>query len=275
MNIQITNPKEDKYGNSKENIFLAFDDEDNYLGSAYAYPAVNHHQTYETPYIIFIGINIDDNVNKSLYEEAKQMLFDKVFSRARELRTQMPELKARIYAGFEYNVEEFAFYIKNGFEEDFSIFMEADITDDFKYTLPESIKVEDIKLNSSREFEEYKVMYDEIFITPLDSEGYKELQREKHFKHVSFSIDGRQAGGCIIFEKDGLGYIETIYVLPEERGRGLSREIMNYIFSYFLSKGLSKTKLEVWELNKRAIELYRSFGYVETGKNLMFPGITL
>ena len=37
------------------------------------------------------------------------------------------DLKARIYAGFEYNMEKLDFYIKNGFQEDYSIIMEADI----------------------------------------------------------------------------------------------------------------------------------------------------
>lgn len=39
--------------------------------------------------------------------------------------------------------------------------------------------------------------------------------------------------------------------------------------------GLNKTKLEVWELNKRAVGFYKSFGYNEVEKSLMFPGITL
>ncbi len=78
-----------------------------------------------------------------------------------------------------------------------------------------------------------------------------------------------------VFEKDGLGYIETLYVLPDVRGKGISKIIVKYIFDYFLINGLNKTKLEVWELNKRAVKLYKSFGYQEVEKSFMFPGITL
>lgn len=184
-------------------------------------------------------------------------------------------LNTRIYSGFEYDKEKLDFYIKNGFEEDYSIIMEADIPKNFAYTLPESIKVTELKFNSDQEFMEYKSMYDEIFVTPLDKDEFAEQERQRHFKNLSFIIDGRLEGGCTIFEKDGFGYVETIFVLPEKRGKGLSKIITNYIFNYLLSNGLNKTKLEVWELNKRAVELYKSFGYNEVEKNLMFPGITL
>lgn len=275
MNIEIYNSKEDQYGNSKENIFLAFGDKENYLGSAYAYPTINYHQAYETPYLIFVDINIADNMDKQLSYEVMQKLFDKVFLRAKELRMQRPNLKSRIYSGFEYNKDKLGFYIKNGFEEDYSIIMETDISKNFTYTLPESIKVREVKFNSAQELMEYKSMYDEIFVTPLDIDAFKEQEKQMYFKNLSFLVDGKLEGGCTIFEKDGFGYVETIFVLPEKRGKGLSKDIIKYIFNYFLSNGLNKTKLEVWQLNKRAVGLYKLFGYNEVEKNLMFPGITL
>ncbi|MBU5591236.1 GNAT family N-acetyltransferase [Clostridium sp. MSJ-4] len=275
MNIEICNSEEDKHGNSKENIFLAFGDNGNYLGSAFTYPTINYHQVYETPYLIFISINIGDNMDKPLSDEVRKKLFDKVLLRAKELRRQRPDLKARIYSGFEYNKNTLDFYTKNGFKEDYSIIMEAVIPKSFEYILPEKVKVVDWKINSEQDFMKYKAMYDEIFVTPLDMEVFKEQENQKHFKNLAFLIDGDLQGGCTFFEKDGFAYVETIFVLPEKRGKGLSKIIINYMFDYFISNGLNKTKLEVWQLNKRAVELYKSFNYIEVKKNLMFPGITL
>lgn len=275
MNIEIYNPQVDQYGNSKENIFVAFGDNGSYLGSAYAYPTINYHQTYETPYLIFISVNTADNINKSLIDEVNQSLFDKVFLRAKELRTQRVDLTTRIYAGFEYDKYKLDFYIKNGFEECYSIIMEADIPKNFTYTLPKNIKVRELKLSSDQEFMEYKAMYDEIFVTALDKSAYEQQEKQAHFKNFSFIIDGKLGGGCTIFEKDGFGYVETVFVLPENRGKGFSQIIMKYIFDYFQANELNKTKLEVWELNKRAVELYKSIGYYEVEKSLVFPGITL
>ncbi|TGA97682.1 GNAT family N-acetyltransferase [Sporolactobacillus shoreae] len=275
MSIKIINPQEDQYGNSKENIFLAFDETEKFLGSSYAYSTINFHQTHETPYLIMINVSCADDLELTLKNVVRQKLFDKVLSRARELREQRADLKARIYAGFEYNRDKLDFYITNGFDPDYSIIMEADIPTSFTYTLPKNVRVQELKISSDKEFLEYKSMYDEIFVTPLDRDVFIEQESERHFKNLSFFSDDKLEGGCTIFEKDGLGYVETLFVLPEKRGQGLSKCIVKYILNYFLSIGIDKTRLEVWNLNKRAVKLYQSFGYHEMKKSLMFPGITL
>jgi ribosomal protein S18 acetylase RimI-like enzyme len=275
MNFEIHNPREDQYGNSKDNIFLAFDTSGNYLGSAYAYPSINHYQTYETPYLIFIDVNVESNMDKLLYKEVRQKLFDKVNSRAKELRMKRTDLKARIYSGFEYNEDKLNFYISSGFNEDYSIIMEAQIIEDFQFDLPKNMSVVDLEIDTEKSIMEYKTIYDEIFVTPLDLDILREQSKLMHFKNLYFLKDGKPMGGCTIFEKNGLGYIETVYVLPEAMGKGISKIILTYIFQYFLSVGLKRTSLEVWQSNKRAVELYKLFGYKEVQKNLMFPGITL
>jgi len=275
MNFEIHNPREDQYGNSKDNIFIAFDTSGNYLGSAYAYPSINHYQTYETPYIIFIDVNVESNMDKLLYKEVRQKLFEKVNSRAKELRMKRTDLKARIYSGFEYDEDKLNFYINNGFNEDYSIIMETQIIEDFQFDLPKNMSVVDLEIDSEKSIMEYKTIYDEIFVTPLDLDTLRDQAKLMHFKNLYFLIDGKPMGGCTIFEKNGLGYIETVYVLPQAMGKGISKIIVNYIFQYFLSVGLKRTSLEVWQSNRRAVELYKSFGYNEVERNLMFPGITL
>lgn len=275
MNIEIKNPTKDQYGNSKNNIFLAFSDDGSYLGSSYAYPNMNHFQIEEIPYLIFIDINLEENMDKLLKDKVKQELFDKVFLRAKEIRKERPDLNARIYSGFEYDMDNMDFYMRNGFEENYSIIMEAHINEDFKYELPKEVKVIQMNLEVEEELVEYNKMHDEIFISPLDMDRFIEQSKEKCFKSLYFLVGGKRCGGCTIFQNDDLGYIETIYVLPEARGKGIAKIILNYIFNYFLVNGLNKTKLEVWELNKPAVGLYKSFGYKEVEKSLMFPGINL
>lgn len=275
MNIEIKTPTEDQYGNNKKNIFLAFSDDGNYLGSSYVYPNMNHCQIEEIPYLIFIGINLEEKVDKLLKDKIRQELFDKVFLRAKEIRKERQDLNARIYSGFEYSMDNMEFYIKNGFEEDYIIIMEAKINEDFKYTLPEDVEVVQMNLEVEEELIAYRKMYGDIFISPLDTDVFIDQSKEKCFKSLYFLVGGKTCGGCTIFESDGVGYIETIYVLPESRGKGISKIILNYIFNYFLLNELNKTKLEVWELNKHAVRLYKSFGYKEVEKSLMFPGINL
>lgn len=170
MRKEIKNPVNDEYGNSKNNIFLAFNDEGDFLGSSYVYPNMNHSQIEEIPYLIFIDINLEESLDKKLGDKVRQELFDRVYLRAKELRTERSDVKARIYSGFSKDMD---------------------------------------------------------------------------------------------------------YVLPEMRKKGIGKIILRYIFNYFLENGLERTRLEVWELNRFAVRLYKSFGYKEVEKNLMFPGINL
>lgn len=71
------------------------------------------------------------------------------------------------------------------------------------------------------------------------------------------------------------GWIETLYVKENFRGKGIAKKMMQAIHQYFMEQGMTKAKLEVWELNCRAVKLYQSFGYKEVQKNCMFPGITV
>ena len=61
MKIVIRNPEKYIPENSKENIFLAFDVNNLYLGSGFVFPYFNYEATYEHPFNIFIDVNVPSN----------------------------------------------------------------------------------------------------------------------------------------------------------------------------------------------------------------------
>lgn len=275
MSIKICNPKEASYGNTKENIFLAYDDSENYIGCSWVYPGIKYHELQETPHAIFININMKNDLDKGLEDEAKQVLFEKVFARAKEIRIERPDLKAIIYAAFFEGEELLKFYIKNGLEEGYGILMAADIPKEFKYDLPENIGVKEVVIDSEGKFKVYKEEMDEIFITPVDEGEFKEDQQKRYFNVLKFYIDGKLQGGCTVFERDGYGVIDKLYVELEARGQGVGKVIINYIFDYFISRDICKTQVLTWELNKRAVNLYKRLGYKEVKKSMMSPWIII
>ncbi len=275
MEIVIKNPNSDLYGNSKENIFLAFSQDDTYLGSSFVYPNLNQMQIIDIPFLIFIDVIVEGNLGTDLHDKVRQKLFNKVYTRAINIRNERMDLNARIYSGFGYDIDKMNFYIQNGFHEDYSIVMEANLPVDFKYTLPNDFKVSKLNIKSNEEIDQYTEIYNKIFVSPLDIEEFNEQGKNDQFLSTYLKVSGQICGGCTIYLKNGIGYIETMYVLPEFRGKGISKIIMNYIFNYFISVGVNISQLEVWKLSKRAVALYESYGYTEVKKKLMFPGITL
>jgi ribosomal protein S18 acetylase RimI-like enzyme len=82
--------------------------------------------------------------------------------------------------------------------------------------------------------------------------------------------DGRMAGFTIADfarDPDGLyAYIQTIEVLPEERGRGIGNELLRRIEESARDKHAVAIWLHVESVNAGAIRLYESHGYKCMGR---------
>lgn len=72
-------------------------------------------------------------------------------------------------------------------------------------------------------------------------------------------------GYCVFRVVAGEGELLRIAVLPEYQGRGLSKKLMGKVAEYSREKKAEIMFLEVRESNKRARNLYRSYGFLEEG----------
>lgn len=58
-----------------------------------------------------------------------------------------------------------------------------------------------------------------------------------------------------------VGYIKNIYVVPELRGLGCGRYLLQLADNWFQSNGASKATLDATACNERAVGLYSNCGY--------------
>ena len=56
-------------------------------------------------------------------------------------------------------------------------------------------------------------------------------------------------------------HVENIAVLPDQRGKGIAKKILNHIFDTYTEKGVNRFTLEVDINNASAIKLYESIGF--------------
>ena len=85
---------------------------------------------------------------------------------------------------------------------------------------------------------------------------------------VGARVDGRLAasGAAKIMRDDGVyAEIKRVFVLPTFRGRGLSRQIMNWIEAELSNRGVSLFRLETGIKQPEALGLYAALGYAERG----------
>lgn len=86
---------------------------------------------------------------------------------------------------------------------------------------------------------------------------------------------GRAVGYLIITLGDSVeyggrdGFIDDVYLVPEARGQGLGRKLVELTVIEAARLGIRTLHLEVATENDRATSLYRSAGFEETGRQLM------
>lgn len=56
-------------------------------------------------------------------------------------------------------------------------------------------------------------------------------------------------------------HLENIAVLPDQRGKGIAKQLLNYFFDTYSEKGVNRFTLEVDINNASAIKLYESIGF--------------
>jgi len=62
-------------------------------------------------------------------------------------------------------------------------------------------------------------------------------------------------------EKDRYAVITDLYVVPEYRGKGIGRRLLEECLSRLKSRGYSRVRITVWVGNRRAIKLYSRSGF--------------
>jgi GNAT superfamily N-acetyltransferase len=88
----------------------------------------------------------------------------------------------------------------------------------------------------------------EVVVAEVDSRvvgsGYARIETSKPYvKHARFS------------------YLGFMYVVPEHRGRGINKRIVDALEAWSLSKGVTEMRLEVYAVNAAAVRAYEKSGY--------------
>lgn len=103
---------------------------------------------------------------------------------------------------------------------------------------------------------------------PAESNHFLDLEAMKA-PGVSFIVarrDGRAVGcGALLRDVRGFAEIKRMYVLPETRGHGLGRKLLDHLITLADAEGIRTLRLETGIHNREALGLYRALGFIERG----------
>ena len=95
----------------------------------------------------------------------------------------------------------------------------------------------------------------------INSSGvFVAIERGQILGYISTRVD-REAGK---------GRIPNIAVVPQARGTGLGRELIEHALNYFRQEGMAFAVIETMAYNEVGNHLYPSCGFVEVGRQVHF-----
>lgn len=280
-NLIIRNPKEDSYGNVKENIFIAFDHNENYLGSGYIYPNLNYDMSPEHPMNIYLDINManqDDFGNEVCCE-----LLNKLKVRAKEIRELNKDITARLYFGcISGDRTKFDFFVSKGFVHDEATYLlEVKIND---YVIGneyiENVEIRENTFVNESEKEKLIKFHNDIFIKTIDYDFISELNEHEITKHYTAYQNNEMIGHIMIYAdktQNGkfVGKIENLFVINGWRKKKIARRLMDEVMKYFKNNCIEHVQLEVWSANKVAYAFYEKIGFKFIKETELYTGIYL
>jgi len=97
-----------------------------------------------------------------------------------------------------------------------------------------------------------------------------ELIESPDVELVVSEIDG-QLIGCgyarvkkakLYYEHTRYSYLGFMYIVPEQRGRGINKRILEALFDWSRDRGVNEIRLEVFTKNTAAIRAYEKAGFL-------------
>ena len=104
------------------------------------------------------------------------------------------------------------------------------------------------------------------FEIPWSKESFENELKNKLALYLVAKVDEKAVGYIVVWKIFDEGHITNVAVHPDFRGQGLARALISELLSLCRKDGIVSFTLEVRESNIVAQKLYKSFGFVESGK---------
>jgi ribosomal-protein-alanine N-acetyltransferase len=79
-------------------------------------------------------------------------------------------------------------------------------------------------------------------------------------------VDGKIVGMIVVWLLVNEAHIATIATHPDFRRKGIAKRLLSHALRHLMDEGARSSFLEVRESNLAAQDMYRKFGYEETGR---------
>lgn len=226
----------------------------------------------ESYHQIYMNIKVRPGVSNQ--EEVFQSLYGALYERALVLAQALPKTHSvQLCVGnHQAEQENSALFVKNGFTPLYRQYeMERELGDMQEiphFHIPE-LHLFQTTLGSSEEEERYLRTESTIWPEyPLGLHRLRQLKSRTHFTSFA-ALDAKQelvASVMVCQEDENSGSIEEVFVVPTWRKKGIASHLIRRGMKYLQDKGYTSVRLSVQTENEKALEVYRSLGFIVSGE---------
>ena len=129
-------------------------------------------------------------------------------------------------------------------------------------------------LSSLLEFEKRLIEYEREFTPNLKKSDFNYYNLKSYIKDPEISVVVAEeknkliaSGYALIRENkiykipDKLIFLGFMYVIPEYRGKGINKKVLDYLIAWGKNKGFNEFQLTVYAENESAINAYKKSGF--------------
>ena len=265
--MRIETSRTDMNGALRDNIYFAYDNNDQRVGMAAVVEYTNTALIPNRPlnyYIILEG-----------FARARDLLFGAAYTKARLMRQAKPEMPARIYSACSpRDPERLMFFADMGFDtDDTENVMRVALFHDMRlYKPPVGTSLYAGTLHDYDERERLLNRINRYSITARSQDWLAEVLDRQFAIVLSIKDDDKYLGEAIVNGYGAEGRILTIYTIPQVRRHGIARALLSAAHELFLSEGYSFASAKVWDRCESAVYLFESMGYRRASQSMIYPG---
>ena len=266
--MTIVHPAQPVNNLNPEDVFYAIDDLGTQTGYAYILYQLQPGLFPDCPVNLYFSIEGDAS--------SRYLLFGAVVARARQLQNVNPQLPARLYTSLDpQDAAGREFYIHNGFnldESDVIVSLQIPFGDG---RIPMSCTVAAVPLNTWEEQQSFLTRLQMNEITYLDRNTLVELMHAQHFIALGLYRNAGLIGEALMAGQGDQAELVAIYMEPGSRRQGMARALLHRTMAIMAAEGITRVSARVMTRSLPQMGLMNDFGAVQTGVNMIFPGMYL
>lgn len=257
-----------------KNVFCVFDSDSRMLGYCMVFkPLIDNESPDNVDYEMWCDLTILPAYQDK--QAINNILYEKIIDRAREIQKELPQRRIHLTKGV-YPAEKYSidlFKSKGLIEREVLKTLFVNIRErPVEMVIPKEIEIIRYIPKDIAETMSYLRAHNQIFSeNPFDPESL-----DAHFKSegwkvgtliCAFTREGDIVAGIKVYTYQGgqggerTGISDSIFTLPEWRGKGIAKILINESLRFLFENNIKKACLEVSSLNENAFKLYTLMGY--------------